>query len=200
MELSEKQILGEFDYKQEKRVLEKPSCDAFGITNETEDGKRIFFGDYDSITEVHLLSELAFLRKRFPKYLTSFLILESSFQNYHAISFAKMGLGKLSEILHESNELDNNFRERLKKYKENTVRISPKYEIGTNKIIKERPNFVMWFPNTCDFSGEVSRAHYNFYTSRLGYPEILSNKGWDFDGLDWIMNVRFDSLDKKEEQ
>lgn len=183
----------------EKKMIMKPTAEAYGITNETTDSMRVFFGDYDDVPLVELLIELDKLFAEFPKSLSPFLILESSYRNYHAINFGKVKVAKWKEMMEFSKKLDQNFVSRIKKYHESTLRVSPKYEVGTNKIIKERPNYVMWYYPKLVSGVRSSRSHFDFYLNILSYPYPSRDldHNFDFDHSTWINQVKFQGLDKK---
>lgn len=81
-----------------------------GIRNNTEDGKRLLFLDYENILfSEHLLPELLWLQLTYK--LSNFYVFESSqkFGNYHVICLDKLKAREWMEIIEQTN-CDSNYK------------------------------------------------------------------------------------------
>ena len=188
-----------------KIKVEKPKTTCYGITNKCKDGSYVLFIDFDNITEETFYKNLSALQERFKGKLTNFLVLKSSKSrlingvsvgSFHAISFRKISFQECAEILSFSC-CDPMFYKALfsTTWRANTLRISPKFKYGGDKVVKEAPEFYKFFPVApVKYSGEVSSGHLNYYLKNFVYA--LPPFKVKADGL---KIVEFDKYNSKKE-
>jgi len=172
-------IIGKEEFK--KKI--KSKC--FGLTNSTEDKKRIVFLDYDNISFEAVLKDLNIINKDYGVYLTDWFLFKSSSSSYHAINFAKVEADIYLNIL-ESSCCDEDYKTigiaRDKSIK--VLRFTPKISAFDNKkVLKESPklmkfiNSVVFYNPYCDYDVlSVSSAHFDFYNFLYGFEDFLSVK------------------------
>lgn len=98
-----------------------------GISNDTKDGKRILFLDYDNILyEDMLLPELDYLQRKYG--LSDFYIFKSSQKTngFHAICTDKLNVREWQTILQESSCDEAYKNPRIKDFHRSVLRILPK--------------------------------------------------------------------------
>lgn len=201
--------MGKYEHQHRKELI-KPVSLCYGLHNETQDGKYVFFLDYDNKLFIEVTREIDSLVKKFPDSFTNFLILESSpsvlkeggaFGSYHVISFSKFDREDLGKVLSETSA-DKKFIDLFKseKYKASTLRVSPKFAQLDGELIKEAPRFVCVYPiKKLNCRKEISTAHLKTYSYLGLLPLHFSNYySWEKqeDGLSWVKIVKYDSASK----
>jgi len=176
----------------------KPVVRCFGITNRCEDGKFIFFADYDKIYKKIMLQNLDNLLKRFPNCFDNFYIVRTGEEevteagdvvgSYHVINFVKHTKDLINLFL-QSCDVDEHFKEIPQKtaHKTHVLRISNKFYEVDGKTIKEEPKFLHVYPShKFVLSGrECSNAHYKLFQALWGNPTKISHKFDDYKKIEF---------------
>ncbi len=186
----------------------KPVSTCYGVTNKTKDGQFVLFADYDNVLLDVLIRELDDLIKAFPNTFTNFVILESSesqltkhgvLGSYHVVNFAKMPYQLMREKLARLSVDDDFYKLPAKtSYRTNTLRISPKFAWGSEKVLKDAPRFICYYPVEKKLEpknpASVSTAHLSTYQSLLRVPAFKFNWNKKEDGFQTIQIKKYDSL------
>lgn len=203
------QEYSDLEIKEKKKSnFKKPVSSCYGLTNKTKDGQFVLFADYDNILFDVLIRELDDLIKAFPNQFCNFLILESSTPKlvkqgilgcYHVVNFAKFPYQLMREKLARLS-VDEDFYKLPQKtsYRTNTLRISPKFKFGSEKILKDAPKFLCYYPMLDKLEPKnpksVSTAHRSTYESLLRVPAFKFNWNKKEDGFKTIQIKKYDSL------
>jgi|TARA_Y100000310_G_scaffold258198_1_gene266527 hypothetical protein len=150
-----------------------------GVFNGTDDGKYIFFLDYDYMKLDYIEGELKHLQTLFD--LGDIHLFQSSEKGFHAVSFAKLHARDYMDIL-EGSMCDQAFAytPRFVSYRNWVLRNFPKGK-------KQRPKYL----NTiyAKTHRKQSNAHWKYFS--LLYPNIKKNKLTNSDGLEKIRIVDY---------
>jgi len=138
-------------------------CYAYGISNELSLRQGVQFFDFDGKPTPNQLKTIL---KRFPndclRYITehgsNMFISFTPIQLIHSISISK----GLSEILNEDYKMSRNL----------ILRISPKYDVVSQKTRANKPIFLE-FTKKPKIDSKISQAHLNFYRNYMDLPKEI---------------------------
>lgn len=181
---------------QEMRIP-KPKTVCYGLLNSCENGERIIFLDYDTLSYTDVIIDLEYLLKKYKKHLSNFALFESSMNKFHAVSFSKVSYPLFLKIV-RSSKADGEFIKYSEKndYKASVLRISPKFSIEEEgKKVKDAPTFFRWFPDKLiNCTGIISAAHIKAYIKHIHsfrLPEYFEE--WKLDKSEKIIFCKYDS-------
>ena len=152
-------------------IINRPTEWTRGILNRTDDGKYIFFVDYDYMKLSYIKGELEHLQKIYE--LGDIHIFKSSEKSFHAVSFAKLTAKLYIEIL-ENSSCDLAFKNtpRFVSYRNWVLR-------NFRKGGQDRPQYIYTIKSNT--KRQQSTAHYNYFNllyskniSKLQNPDGLT--------------------------
>lgn len=145
-----------------------------GITNRTKDGMYVVFLDYDMMPQEWVTSELLAIQKEFK--LSDFLILQSSKESFHAVTFDKVTRERYEQILHRSS-CDPGYKKVpwIFGRRVNVLRVTEKKGVQIRHVDTLKSDFNV---------REKSLAHAQFFCNMYSLP--LPNGRYD-GGVDLIM-------------
>lgn len=159
------------------------SSRTLGIRNNTSDGKRVIFLDYDDILLGEMLiPEIRYLQKTYD--LGNFYIFKSSQKtnSYHAVCFDKVKVYEWKQILDDSSCDENYKKPALKDFKTCVLRIAEK---GNS----QKPSFCTELSSVSSRVGSL--AHANFF--KFHY-DIDVNISKNYDNSDKLLFVDYATL------
>lgn len=151
-----------------------PDLKTIGISNITTDQKFVFFADYDKTPWDILKQQIRWLAEEYK--ISHLLIIQSSKNNFHLISFEKFTLSELETILDQSL-CDHEYKTMPQKLDKGWIlRATEKKDLDGN-VVQDKPKF-FGFLNFMDIikpTRQLSRTHYEFF--RRLYPNFeISNE------------------------
>lgn len=157
---------------------------AVGLRNNTYDGKRLVFLDYDNILyDEMLLPELKYLQETYS--LSDFLIFRSSQKKgcFHAVCFSKLPVSLWLKVVNDSSCDEAYKNPFLKDFKTAVLRISPKGSSDAPKFHARLSSVSSAFP--------LSLAHFNFF--KVNHGLVFKPLG-DWDDSDELLFVEYPTL------
>jgi len=159
------------------------TAETSGIRNNTEDGKRIPFFDFDNHLLEHLIPELRYLQEKHR--LSDFYVLKSSQKphSYHVICLDKLDYEEWTKILNEST-CDKYYKTMpiTTDYKTWVLRSFPKLDSIAPKLIQVIKSKYQ--------SRKKSKPHYLFLKYHYGVETKVKN----LDNLSKIYTTYYDTL------
>lgn len=149
--------------------VKRPELRTVGVNSLTEDQMFCLFMDFDSMNEAAVRKQLLFVHERCS--VSHFLLLRTSKDHYHAISFEKFLLHEVRSIL-DDTMVDYRFRNvGMTSDKGWILRLLPKYD-EDGDIIRDRPEFVDLIVMSRNPRRRLSRAHVELYAKL--FPDAKS--------------------------